>query len=184
MFLVATSLSAIVVSAEGSYAWYDYPGFEVWKFVNLGIFIAAALYLHHIFGKPVSEALKSRKEQIRTQLLRAQEERDSALAQLKAVEARLNGLEKEVSAIREKAEEEAKAESERIRVATEAELSKLRESARREIELAGKAAAIELRRFAAQQSIRMAEEIIRRDIKPEDELRLMKLPEQSLGGNH
>jgi F0F1-type ATP synthase membrane subunit b/b' len=71
-----------------------------------------------------------------------------------------------------------------MRLATEAEVAKLKESARREIELAGKSAAVELRRFAAQQSIRMAEEIIRRDIKPEDELRLMRLPGQSLGGNH
>jgi F-type H+-transporting ATPase subunit b len=184
MFLELTIFCAVFLSAEGSYSWYDYPGFELWKFVNLGLFIAAALYLHHVFGKPVSEALKSRKEQIRAQLLRAQEERDAALAQLAAVEARLKGLEKEVSAIREKAEAEAKAESERIRLATEAEVAKLKESSRREIEMAGKSAAVELRRFAAQQSIRMAEEIIRRDIKPEDELRLMRLPEQSLGGNH
>ena len=184
MFLSVTALFALVASAEGSYSWYDYPGFELWKFVNLGIFIVAALYLHQIFGKPVSEALKGRREQIRTQLLRAEEERDAALSQLAAVEARLNGLEKEVNAIREKADAEARAESERIRLTTEAELSKLKESARREIELAGKSAAVELRRFAAQQSVRMAEEIIRHDIKPEDELRLMRLPEQSLGGNH
>ncbi len=48
------------------------------------------------------------------------------------------------------------------------EISKLREQARREIEGAAKAAKKELRRFAAQQSVELAEKVIRTDIRPED----------------
>ena len=43
----------------------------------------------------------------------------------------------------------------------------------KDIENAGKAAKNELRRFTAEQSVRMAEELIKRDLRPEDDLRLI-----------
>jgi alkylation response protein AidB-like acyl-CoA dehydrogenase len=56
------------------------------------------------------------------------------------------------------------------------------EQAQREIESAGKAARQELREFAAGQSVQLAEEMIRRDIKPEDDARLVGLRIEELGG--
>jgi len=46
----------------------------------------------------------------------------------------------------------------------------------------GKAARQELREFAAEQSVRLAEEMIHRDIKPEDDARLVSLRVEELGG--
>lgn len=175
-------LSVLLMAFEGESSWLDYPGFELWKFFNLALFIAGVFILHRVFGRPISEGLRARRESIKAELIRARQERDEALKQLAEVEARLSNLDSEVEAIRQRSKSEAEAERERIKQATEVELAKLRESARREIEGAGKAAITELRQFASRQSVQLAEELIRREIRPEDEERLIRLRVEGLGG--
>jgi F0F1-type ATP synthase membrane subunit b/b' len=161
--------------------WLNYPGLELWKFVNLLIFIAAAFYLHRRFGRPIREALQSRGEAIKLELATAQEERDRALAKLAEVELRLGNLDTEVERILEKAKAEAEAERKRIEVATEQEITKIRAQAKREIESAGKAARHALRRYAALESVRIAEEILKVEIGPDDDARLTRLSVEELG---
>ena len=126
--------------------------------------------------------MRARREGIRRDLMRAHEERNAALAKLEEVEARLAKLDEEVASVREQTAREAAEERERIRRSTENEARKLREQAQREIESTGKAARQELREFAAEQSVRLAEEMIHRDIKPEDDARLVSLRVGELGG--
>jgi F-type H+-transporting ATPase subunit b len=168
-------------SDAGVYPWWNYPGLELWKFVNLAIFIACGLYLHRRFGRPIREALRARSEGIKRELQRAREERDQAFAKLAEVEARFEKLDAEVAAVREKAKAEADAEKERLRAATENEIAKMREQATREIESAGKTARHELRKFAAEESVRLAEEILEKEIRPEDDARLTSLTVNELG---
>src|SRR3990172_3211622 len=164
---------------EGGIPWWmNYPGLELWKFVNLFVFLGFGIYL---LRRPLSDALHNRREQIKRELIKAREERDAALAKLAEVEGRLVNLAAAVDAIREKAKAEAAAERLRILRATEMEMSKLREDARREIEIAGKAARQELRAFAAAESVRMAEELIRREIRPEDDTRMISESVEELG---
>lgn len=162
-------------------AWVNYPGLELWKFVNLLIFLLCAFYLHKRFGRPIREALRSRSEGIKRDLAKAREERDRALAKLVEVESRLESLDAEIGMIERKAQAEAEAEKHRIKLSTDQEIAKIREQAKREIENAGKAARHELRRFAAMESVRLAEEILKREIGPEDEARLTSLNVQELG---
>lgn len=173
-------LTNVFALAEGESApWWNIPSFEVWRFVNLFIFVGLFIY---ILRRPVSQAMRARREGIRRDLMRAQEERNAALAKLEEVEARLAKLDAEVTSVREQSEREALEERERIKKSTEEETRKLREQAQREIESAGKVARQELREFAAGQSVRLAEEMIRRDIKPEDDARLISLRVEELGG--
>ena len=170
----------IFALAEGDSApWWNKPSFEVWRWLNLLIFVGVFIY---ILRRPVGEAMRARREGIRRDLMRAQEERNAALAKLEEVEARLARLDAEVATVREQSEREAAEERERIKKATEEETRKLRAQAQREIESAGKAARQELREFAAEQSVRLAEEMIRRDIQPEDDARLVSLRVEELGG--
>lgn len=162
--------------------WFNYPGLEAWRFFNLFVFILAALYLHRRFGKPISEALRARGEGIKRELQRAREERDQALARLAEVEARFENLDAEVAKVKERTAAEATAEQQRISAATDEEISKLREQAKREIESAGKTARHELRRFAADESVRLAEEILTKEIRPADDVRLTSQSVQELGG--
>jgi F0F1-type ATP synthase membrane subunit b/b' len=161
--------------------WLNYPGLELWKFVNLLVFVVCALYLHRRFGRPVREALRSRGERIKHELARAQEERDQAVAKLAEVEARFADLDAEITAIKERAKLEGDAERERIKLATEEEISRIREQAKREIESAGKAARHELRRFAATESVRLAEEMLKIEIGPDDDARLTSNSVRELG---
>ena len=176
-----TSLTAsIIFLAEGEGApWWNIPSFELWRWVNLLIFVFLFIY---ILRRPVSEAMRARREGIRRDLMRAREERNAALAKLEEVEARLSRLDAEVASVREQTEREAAEERERIRRATDEEARKLREQAQREIDSMGKAARQELREFVAQQSVRLAEEMIHRDIRPEDDARLVNLRVEELGG--
>ena len=161
--------------------WVNYPGLELWKFVNLFIFMACAFYLHRRFGRPIRQALRTRGEGIKRELARAQEERNEALAKLAEVDERFAGLAVEVAKIEERARVEGEADRERIALATEQEISRTREQAKKEIESAGKKARHDLRRFAALESVRLAEEILRIEIRPEDDARLTSQTVQQLG---
>lgn len=181
MFAVSTTLAFLDWLPDWLDPLLNYPGLELWKFVNLLVFIACALYLHRRFGRPIREALRARSEGIKRELLRAREERDQALARLAQVESRFGNLDAEVARVREKARAEADVERQRIAHATEAEIAKIREQAKREIESAGKAARQELRKFAAHESVRLAEGILGREIGPDDDTRLTSLNVQELG---
>ena len=177
---ISTIIKFLYFDAEGP-AWWNYPGLELWKFVNLLVFIVCALYLHRRFGRPIREALRSRSEGIKRDLLVAREEKDRALAKLAEVETRFKRLDAEVLELKKKARAEADAEKERISSATEAEITKMREQSKREIESAGKAARLELRKYAAQESVRLAEEILEREMGPEDDARLTSLNVEEFG---
>ena len=181
MFVVSTTLAFLHWPPDWLDRWLNYPGLELWKFVNLLVFIACALYFHRRFGRPLREALRARSEGIKGELLRAREERAQALAQLAEVESRFANLDAEVARVSEKARAEADAEGQRISRATEEEIAKIREQAKRDIESAGKAARQELRKFAAQESVRLAEEILEREIGADDDTRLTSLNVQELG---
>ena len=169
----------LLAPAEGGPAWWNYPGFELWRWFNLLWFAGLLVY---ILRRPVGEAMRTRREGIRRELMRAQEERAAALAKLAEVETRLSRLDEEVAAMRAQADREAAEDRERISRSTEEEMKRLREQARREIESAGKNARHELRRFSAEQSVRLAEEMIRREMRPEDDARLIGEYVEELGG--
>jgi F0F1-type ATP synthase membrane subunit b/b' len=174
----------ILLVSEGTNPWWfpwwlNYPGLQAWKFINLFIFLGLMIY---VLRRPLSAAFKGRRESIRRDLLRAQEERDAAVQKLAEVESRLEGLQGEVSTIKERAEKEAAEERERMTRATEADVKKLMEQARREIESAGKAARLELRRYAAEETIVVAQEIIRKEMRADDDDRLIRAGMAELGG--
>lgn len=164
---------------QGYMRWLDYPGFEAWKFAILFIFIATMVYL--LKRLRVGDTFRERREAIRRDLMRAQEEKNAATAKLEEIEARLARVDSETAAIREQGMKEASEERERMRRSTEEEIKKLRDQARREIEGAGKTARYELRAFAAEQSVRLAEDMIRADIRPEDDARLFNHQVEELG---
>ncbi|MER3427632.1 MAG: hypothetical protein C4334_05970 [Pyrinomonas sp.] len=176
---IMTDLFAIVfwaVEGDGSFL-YDY---NAWRVLNLLIFVAA---LYYFLRRPVGEVLRTRREAIKRELEQAKRERDAALTKLQEVDARLARLDQEVAEVRAQAEREAAEERERIARATEEEIKRLREQAAREIESAAKAARASLREFAAEQSVRLAEEMIKGDLRPEDDARLVRKYVEEIGGN-
>ena len=180
-FLVFIIFNFLIWFPEWLEPLMNYPGLELWKFANLFIFVVCGFYLHRRFGRPIREALRSRSEGIKRELAKAQQERDQALAKLAEVDLRFADLDVEVGKIQERAKVEAASERQRIEVATQQEIEKIRAQAKREIESAGKVARNELRRFAALESVRLAEEILKTELRPNDDLRLTLLSVEQLG---
>ena len=176
-------------NAQGESAWgkfldfynhyLNYPGFEAWRFLNLTIFVAILVWL---LKKPLTDAFKTKRETIRAELIKAEEEKQAALAQLTTTEAKLVNLSAETQTVRQRAAQEAEAEKARISEQTEFEINKLRDQATSEIERKNQQARTELRKFSAEESIRLAEEKIKREINADKDAQLVKANIQSIGG--
>lgn len=186
MINVSVFVSGVLESAGGGW-WHrlqpylDYPGFEVWKFFNLAIFVGLLLYI--LFRKAnLGLAFTTRRETIKNELEKARQQRDAALAALKDVEQRLAGLDDQIASIKESSKREVAAERERIAKATEEEIANLTAQGQRDIEHAVRTAKKDLQRFTAEQSVRLAEEMLKRDMRPEDDARLIARDVQEMGG--
>lgn len=159
--------------------YFNYPGFELWKFLNLAIFIAILTYL---LKKPLGDAFKAKREAIRAELIKAEEEKQAALAQLVSTEAKLAQLDTEKASVLKNAEEEAKEEKQRLAELTETDTRKLQGQTEGEIFRLSQQVRSELRRFSAEESIRLAEEKLRSKIDAEQDSRLVKASIQAMGG--
>ena len=151
--------------------WFNYPGLELWKFLNLAIFTAAAIY---VLRKPINQALLARRGAIQQELVTAQQEREQALARVAEADSRLSRLDGDVRTVQEQAREEAISEKQRIATSTQREIEKLKQQAQREMETADKLARKELRQFLAEKSVQMARESIRTQMRPEDDTALIR----------
>ena len=165
--------------AEFYEKYFNYPGFELWKFINLGIFVALMVYL---LKKPLSEAFKAKREAIRAELIKAEEEKQAALLQLTSAEAKLAALETEKAAVLKKANEEAEAEKRRLVEQTKSEIGKLRDQTAGEVSRLSKQTRAQLRKFSAEESIRLAEEKLRAQIDASKDAQLIKAGITSIGG--
>jgi F-type H+-transporting ATPase subunit b len=177
----------LVLSASGGQGgfthfynqYFNIPGFELWKFINLALFIAIMTYLAK---KPLGAAFKAKREQIRAELIRAEEEKKAALAKLEDVEARMSRLEAEKETIIQNAKAEAAEEKNRLTEQTISEIQRLQKQKQSDIERLEKQAFAGLRRFSAEESIRMAEEKLRARVDTKEDARLVKAGIQEIGG--
>ena len=144
----------------------------LWKWINLLIFLAVMIYiLRNKIG--IGNIFKARAQRITEEIKESRREKLEAEAHLAEVEARLARLDQEVTAIKAEAEAEARKEAGRIREEANADAEKIRQMAHSEIEGAMVAARQELRAFIAEHSINMAETAIQREIKPDDNKRIL-----------
>jgi len=152
-------------------AWMNYPGLEAWKFFNLFVFIGVMIY---ILRRKISEALAARRDAIKQELVDAQQRRERALAQVAEAETLLNRLDADIQSVHEHSQQEAKSERERLAASTKRELEKLEQQARREMETADKIARKQLRQFFAKRSIEVARNNVSSQMKPEDDVLLIR----------
>jgi F-type H+-transporting ATPase subunit b len=150
--------------------WFNYPGLEAWKFLNLAIFISVMIY---IVRRPISDALAGRRDAIKQELVDAETKRARAMEKANEAQAQLEHLEADIQSVREHAHQEAESERERLAVSTERDLEKLKQQAQREMETADKVARKQLREFFASKSIDVARQSIRTQMRPEDEVLLI-----------
>lgn len=155
------------------------PGFEAWKFINLAIFIAGLVY---VLKKPVGGAFKAKREEIRAELIKAEAEKQAALAKLTSAEAKLAQLETEKENVLTKAKEEAAADKARLAEQTKADAERLKLQSEAELTRLANQTRAGLRRFSAEETIRLAEEKLRKQIDGAQDARLVKAGIAEIGG--
>lgn len=144
----------------------------LWQVINFIVFVAIMIYvLRNKIG--IGKVFDDRAASIRKELDKAKIEKEEAERKLAEVEARLSKLDEEVAKMRAEADLEADREATRIREAAANEADKIKQMAAREIAGAMKEARAELRSFVAENSVAMAEALIKRELKPEDNTRML-----------
>ncbi len=143
----------------------------LYKVINFAILAGALTYL---LRKPLSGFFAQRTSEIQASLEKGRKALEESGARLKQVEEKMNGLEATIAALRAEAEQEEEAELNRLREAARAEAERIVATAQDEIEGAGRVARLELKRYAAEQAIRLAEEHLRQQLDKKQRTSLVK----------
>ncbi|MDP2391515.1 MAG: hypothetical protein Q8N52_14410, partial [Acidobacteriota bacterium] len=106
-------------------------------------------------------------------LVEAAEIKAAATAQLAAVEQKLQALPGELAALRTRGADEIVSEEKRIAAAADAERERLLEQTRREIDLQVRLAKKDILDHAADLSMQLATERLKKEITPADQARLV-----------
>ena len=134
------------------------PRALLYKVIN---FVLLAGGLGFVLRKPLAEFFSSRAASIRKSLDEGRKALETSQGQLRAVEEKLEHLGEEIAEFKASAEREMGVERQRLRQAAAEEAARILDSARAQMDTALRAARIELKSFAAQQSVALAEELIR-----------------------
>ncbi len=138
------------------------PQQAYWLAILLNFAVIAAAVIWFMRSK-LPGLFRARTESIRKTMDEAQRASAEANRRLSEIENRLAKLDSEVAAIRAQAEADAAAEEQRIKAAAEEDARKIVESAAQEVEAASRLAQRELRSYAADLAISLAEKRIQVD---------------------
>ncbi len=166
---------------ESAEPYLNYPGFEAWKFINLTIFVGI---LYFLLKKPLSAAFKAKRDEIQAELIAAQADRESAMKTLEDAEAKFSMLDSERLNIKDKAFQDGEAEKARIAEQTASEIEKIKLNASTEIAGVTQSAKRELRRYSADEAIKLAEQMIKEKIGTAESAQLVKTSIDGLGGTN
>jgi F-type H+-transporting ATPase subunit b len=129
-----------------------------WRWAN---FVLLAMGLGYLIMKAVPPAFAARTSNIQKGIAEARAYKAKADQRAAQIEARMTSLGTEIENLRAQSKSEMQQEGERIRQETAASLRKLEEQSRLEIESAAKLAQSELKHYAAELALDLAEQRIR-----------------------
>jgi len=141
-----------------------------WPIANFIIFVGVIYY----YGSgPMREHLAMRSATIRKDLVEAAALQATAREQLATIEQKLQALPGELNALRARGADEIAAEEKRIAAAAEADRERLVEQTRRTIELQVRLARKDILDHAADLSLQLATQRIKKEMTPADQDRLV-----------
>ncbi len=168
--LAVVFASGIVLASGGGGGGMDKTKDLIWRTMN---FVVLAGVLVFLLKKPLAQALESRRQGIRDQLDDLEKQKQEAETQLSAYKDKLNQLEKEVEKIVAEYVKDGEAIKAKIIEEAKASAEKLQGQAKKNIEHEFEKARNELRAEMADQAVAMAEELIKKSIKAEDQERII-----------
>lgn len=142
--------------------------------IQLVNFLLLLVVLYRFLYRPLVAALEGRSAAIKQQLAEAQAAREEAQRQLAELEERLRSAQADAQATRERVVREAAELRERLATEARQESARLVETAQAEIAHATRQARGELRAEIGALAIEVAEHVIRRSLRDEDQQRLVR----------
>jgi F-type H+-transporting ATPase subunit b len=133
-------------------------------------FAAVFLFIVYMLRKKLPGYFNSRTAAIQKGIEEARKMSEEARARLTEVEGRLSRLDADIAAMRGEAEDNAKAEERRIAQSSEEERQRIVSSAQQEIDMAANAARRDLKAYAGELAIDLAEKKIRVSAQADEEL--------------
>lgn len=143
----------------------------IWEWLNFAILVGVLGYMARKYAPPLFQA---RSQEIHQALAEAAKAKKDAEAHAAAIELRLKNLKSEVDSLWQNARAEMNAEGDRIRRETERHLTRIQEQTAQEIDLTARAARDELRKYAADLAIGLAQQRLQARITPEVEQNLVE----------
>jgi F-type H+-transporting ATPase subunit b len=159
---LALAFCAWAQGSKGSEATASEPSMG-WDIAN---FVILVVVLGYLIKKSVPPIFRKQSEEIQAALAEAAKVKHEAAAFAASIEMRLANLQREIEGLREAAHAEMSAEGERIRQETSRHLGRIREQSSQEIELMTRGAKDELRKYAADLAVALAQERIRSRMNP------------------
>ncbi len=143
----------------------------VWKAVNFAIL---AVVIGIVWKKVLKGLFEKRGEDIKKALEDARAAKEAADRKAEEYRGKLAALDKRVAELHKELEAEGAAEKNRTLAEAEKASAKIREQARLSADAELKKAMAEIREEVARIAVGMAEEILKKEIKPEDQEKLVK----------
>jgi F-type H+-transporting ATPase subunit b len=134
------------------------PHEMLYQIINFAILVGG---LGYVLRKPMAEFFSLRSASIQKGLDEGRKALEASQAQLHAVEEKLRGLEGEIAAFKDSAMREMEAERQRWKQSSAEEAARILESARAQTDIAVRGAKLDLKNYAAQKAVTLAEELIR-----------------------
>jgi F-type H+-transporting ATPase subunit b len=131
---------------------------ELFKLINFLIMVGVLVY---VLRKPLSDFFADRLDSIHQALNQGRHAVEISEAKLAEIEYKLANVEREIAAFRAESEREMQAERERLKQSADLEAQRILEFAQVQIEAATRLAKAELKKYAAQQAVELAEALIR-----------------------
>ena len=143
----------------------------MWKVINAAI-LFVGLYI--VWAKVIKKMMVQKCTGIKNGLADAKAAKDAAEKKIEEYKGKLAGLEAKIAEAAEEIRREGEVEKERIMADSRAAIERLKEQASFTIEQEVKKATQEIRREVADMAVSMAKELIGKELKPEDQARLVK----------
>ncbi len=170
-FALTLAPALVMASSGGEGAAHEAGSGMLWKVINFAILVAGIVIA---WKKVIGKLLNKRSVDIETALKSADEAKKTAEKKAAEYRDKIGELERNVSNVLKELELEGASERERIIKEAEAAAIRLMEQAKATAQQEIKKAKIELRREAAEIASQLAEEILKKELTPTDQQRLVK----------
>ena len=172
-FLLTLAASPVWAAEEGGHG--EHEGIPVKPLIYAGInFVVLIFILGYFLRKPMKEFFASRAALIRKDIGDSEARKDQAEKKYKEYETRLAQIEKEMGTLVAQLKQDGQLEKERLVETAKFQIESLQQTSKRIMGAELRRAKEELKKETATLAAQLAEDLLRQNITPEDQKRLVK----------